>query len=389
MSLPQFFPAIGSDHYFSLRELAEATAPHSQLENAWTLYTDLFDGFCGSRLDPEYWRHEHPARYLGTLSIDTDAPVLVVSTDPSLARHVATLKQVRSQLVLVTSPDGATALSAHGLLPDIVVVEPAARAPRSFANNTDYGRDDVLARCPLVAVDPRTPAALVAAVPQDRLLVPDPLPTWGLWPATAVALAASAGARRIALLGVDLGTTDAPDAAQRPLSGLLSLLAWTADAACIDCGPEGARKAGWSVAALEEMTVRGRAARPVVTRRPWISWDARLELDRERLRSLDPIIRRARALLLLGLRAQADTRRPCNVRAIQDGLLEMLAWRQIAPVRIDMQDTMGLSVLPRLWRTGVDMGLGARLRPLLVRAADEIVSQADKLESRIELRLCA
>lgn len=391
MSLPEFFSAIGSDHYVSPREVAEATSPHPQLENAWRLYTDRFDGFCGSRLDPEYWRHEHPAQHLGTLSIDANAPVLVVGTDPSLAQHMATLKQVRSQLILATSPEGAAVLSAHGLFPNLVVVghQPPPSAEQPVTDLTDRRRDGALARCPLVAVDPRTPAALVAAVPGDRLFVPDPLPTWGLWPATTVALAATSGARRIGLLGVDLGTSDAPDPQQRPLSGLLSLLAWTADAACVDCGPEGARKAGWPVATLEEMAIGGRPTGPVVTRRPWISRDARMEVDRERLRSLDPLIRRTRALLLLGLRARAGTRRPGDVRAIEDGMREMLAWGQVAPVRIGMQDTMGLSILPRLWRTGVNMELGIRLwRPLLL-ATDELVRQAEKLEVRLDMRLCA
>jgi hypothetical protein len=391
MSLPEFFSAIGSDHYLSPREVAGATAPHPQIENAWRLYTDRFDGFCGSRLDPEYWRHEHPAQHLGTLSIDASAPVLVVGTDPSLALHMATLKHVRSQLLLATSPEGAAVLSGHGLLPDLVVVghQPPSSAGQPVTDLTARRRDAVLARCPLVAVDPRTPAALVATVQGDRLFVPNPLPTWGPWPATAVALAATAGARRIGLLGVDLGTSDAPDSQQRPLAGLLSLLAWTADAACVDCGLEGARKAGWPVASLEEMAIGGWPAGPVVARRQWISRDARMEVDRERLRWLDPLIRRTRALSLLGLRARAGTRRPGDVRAIEDAMLEMLAWGQTAPVRIGMQDTMGLSILPRLWRTGVDMDLGIRLWHPLLMATDELVRQAAKLEARLDMRLCA
>jgi len=381
MSLPEFFAAIGSDHYLSPRDVIHATAPHREIDHAWTIYTDHFGGFCGSRLDPDYWRHEHPARHLGTLAIDADAPVLVVGADPSFERHARTLRQIRSRIVLMTSPEGADALFRYAMVPDVVVVDRETAA--------DHARGGALARCPLVAVNPRTPAAIVAGVPVEHLFVPDAFPTWGCWPATAVAMAAAAGAGRIGLLGVDLGTADAPDPRQTPLVRLLSLLALTANAACLDCGPEGARKAGWPVATLEEMAARRPPALPEVTRRPWTSPDARINMDRERVRSLEPLLSRARALFLLGLRARDGRLDPRRPRIVEDAMSELLVWRQNAQVRIALQDTMGLSILPRLWRTGVRGQHSAQLSQTLLLATDEIVRQAEKLETRLDLRLCA
>jgi hypothetical protein len=300
-------------------------------------------------------------------------------------RRLPALKQVRSQVILFTSPHGAEVLAGYGIQPDLVVVDPHTSIddkPAPIAGGTL-----TLAGGPLVAVSPRTPMDFIAGIPVDRLFVPDPLPTWGLWPATAVALAASAGARRIGLLGVDLDGTDG--SADWPLGGVLSLLAWIADVPCLDCGQEGAVKAGWPVATLEEAAAGSRALAPEVTRTPWLSMSDRFELDRSRLGAIDSIVRRARALLALGLRAQAGARWPDDARAMERAAIELCSWRGDSAVRVTLQDTLGLSFLPRLWRSGVELHLGFRLWRPIVLAAHELVHQADKLESRLALRLCA
>lgn len=112
-------------------------------------------------------------------------------------------------------------------------------------------------------------------------------------------------------------------------------------------------------------------------------------MDRERLRSLEPLLSRAHALFLLGLRARDRRLDPRSPRVIEDAMGELLAWGQNAPVRISLQDTMGLSILPRLWRTGVRGQHSAQLSQTLLLATDEIVRQAEKLEARLDLRLCA
>lgn len=390
MSLPDFFAALGTDHYLSPQEVAVATAPHAELDTAWRLYTDLFGGFCGSHSDPQFWRHESPAQQLGTLTVDSGSTVVVVGTGPSLESQLPLVRQLRSHLILFTSPHGADILAGCRLLPDVVVVDQQTpTSARSSLGVHDGGLSPAIERCPLVAVNPRTPPELVAGVAPGRLFVPDPLPTWGLWPATAVALAIGAGARRVGLLGVDLGDGDAPDQQEWPLAGVLSLLAWIAGTPCVDCGQKGARKAGWPVASLEEIAADRRAVLPAIAQRPWLTAEERQDRDGARLHAIEPVIQRARALLALGLRARAGAGWAGDVRAIEHAVSEMLAWRVDQSLRVVLQDTLGLSVLPRLWRGSIDMGLGIELWRPIVLAAHELLHQADKLESRLSLRLCA
>jgi hypothetical protein len=391
VGLPQFFAAIGSDQYLSLPEVTAATGPHAGLETAWRLYMDLFGGFCGSRLDPHFARHSNPARQLGTLHVEPGATVLVVGAGASLEPRLSTLRQLRSHLVIVTSVEGAERLAVNGLIPDLVVIDPPtvldAHAPETVPMSAS--RRSALVRCPLVAASPRTPADLLMGISSQRLFVPDPLPTWGLWPATAVALATAAGAQRIGLLGVDLGEPGAPVRGRSPLSGVLSLLSWISGATCVDCGPEGARKLNWPVASLEELVTGHRAVSPIVERRPWLSEGDRYDGDQARVRGIEPVIDRARALFDLGVRAQSGARWAGDAREMEQAALEMISWRDGASLRVVLQDTLGLAVLPRLWRRGVQMERGFGLWRPIVLAMHELVHQAEKLESRLALRLCA
>src|SRR5690606_22642579 len=109
----------------------------------------------------------------------------------------------RSRLHVVTSPRGAELLAQHGLAPDLVLIEhrTALDAHHSVTEARDRGVEG-LKLAPLVAAEWRTPAALLEGVSPGRLFVPEPLPTWGCWPATAAALAVQGGALRIGLLGI-------------------------------------------------------------------------------------------------------------------------------------------------------------------------------------------
>ena len=369
MSLPPFFTALGSDHFLTPDEAAAHSAPHAELDTAWRLYADFFGGFCGSRIDPQFWRHVNPTRWQGRLAVDAGTAVVVVGTGPTLARRLPALKALRSRLLVFTSPYGADLLAGHGIQPDLVVVDPHT----SIDDKPAPAGGPTLARMS----SPRTSSSAL----------PDPLPTWGLWPATAVALAASAGAGTIGLVGVDLDATDG--SADWPLGGVLSLLAWITNASCVDCGSDGPAKAGWPVASLEQIAGGSRALPPEVSRTPWTSIAARFEQDRAGLEQIYPTIRRARALLALGLRAQAGARWPDDAREMQAAATEVCSWRDHLAVRVTLQDTLGLSFLPRLWRSGVALPLGFRLWRPIVLAMHELVHQADKLESRLALRLCA
>jgi hypothetical protein len=392
--LPQFFAAIGSDHHLWPAEVTAAIGPHAGFDAAWRLYQDLFGGFCGSRLDPHFARHTNPARQLGTLRVEAGTAAVVVGTGASLEPRLSTLRQLRSQLVLVTSPEGAERLAVNGLIPDLVVIDPPtvfdAHAPHVVP--VSASRRSAVMRCPLVAASPRTPADLLSGLSNQKLFVPDPLPTWGLWQATAVALAMAAGAERIGLLGIDgidHGEPSGTDRRHWPLAEVLSLLSWIGETTCVDCGPEGGRKSNWTVAPLAELASGRRAVSPIVERRPWCSQDERFDDDQMRVRNIEPVIKRARALFDLGLRGQSGARWPDGARAIEEAAVEMMSWKDDPSLRVVLQDTLGLSVLPRLWRSGVDMQRGFELWRPVVLAMHDLVHQVEKLESRLALRLCA
>jgi hypothetical protein len=397
MRLPQLFAAIGSDHYLSPEEVTTAVGPHAELDAAWRLYQDLFSGFCGSRLDPHFARHTNPARQLGTLRVEPGTTAVVVGTGASLEPRLSTLRQLRSQLVLMTSPEGAERLAVNGLIPDLVVIDPPttfdAHAPRIVPMSAS--RRSAVMRCPLVAASPRTPGDLLYGVSNQKLFVPDPLPTWGLWPATAVALAMASGAARIGLIGIDgvdgveAARADVADRRSWPLADVLSLLAWISETPCVDCGPEGGRKSNWPVEPLAELATGRRAVSPVVERRPWSSQDERFDDDQARVRNIEPVIARARALFDLGVRAQSGTRWHGDAQTIEMAAAEMIAWKDDLSLRIVLQDTLGLAVLSRLWRGGVGTESGFELWRPVVLAMHELVHQAERLESRLALRLCA
>jgi hypothetical protein len=50
-------------------------------------------------------------------------------------------------------------------------------------------------------------------------------------------------------------------------------------------------------------------------------------------------------------------------------------------VRTCIQDGLGVSFLPRLWRTGVDLSLGRSLWRPVVLAMHELVGQAKRLDA--------
>ena len=205
--LPDLFRLIGSDRYLAPEEVTRATEPHALTAAAWDVYTNHFHGFTGATLDPQFHRLAHPATHTGRVRLGADTTVLVAGAGPSLRAAMHGVKRVRECVRIFTSPEGALMLGAYGVKADLVLVDPSSTvSPKG---------------CPLVAADWRTPRELLAGVSPESLFVPAPAPTWGLWPATAVAMAADAGAARVALVGFDESST----LSQRPDEARAALLA--------------------------------------------------------------------------------------------------------------------------------------------------------------------
>jgi len=376
--LPHFFRLIGSDRFLTMAQAEQVLEPHPLLPVAWAAYREHFQGFTGASLDPLFHRLSHPATRVAALELEPDATVVVVGTGPSLRPNIAGLKRLQGRVRIITSPRGAEALLPHGIVPDVVLVEhqTALDAHHSARHLGDCARN-VLTACPLVAADWRTPSVLLAGVSDQSLFVPAPLPTWGLWPATAVALAVDAGVSRIALLGVDLGSAHAPDPAHAPLAALLALLARLAPIVALECGAGGATKRGWVKASIDEAAGAAVTGRCGLRSGPAASMDERRRDAFARLDRHAPVVERARALLALATAAANGS--SSAVTVLEEGALEMMGWRDDGDVRLFAQEGLGLSFLPRMWRLGLDVSLGSSLwRPLML-ATHELVRQADAL----------
>ena len=375
--LPEWFTAIGSDRYLAPAEVPQDGAPSAQILNAWRLYTDEFDRFCESRLDPGFHRLSHPTQWIGSIERNDDASVLVLGTGPSARRGMPGVIRQRQRLWIFTSPRGAELMAEHGLAPDLVLVEHRTALD---AHHTAHHADTVAAmrHAALVAADWRTPARVLEGLPPDNLFVPEPMPTWGLWPATAVALAINAGAPCIGLLGIDLGTPETPDPAHAPLRHLLGLLTRLTAAAAIDCGVGGAAKPRWPAGSVDALASAAPLARPQVARWP-ATTVANRRRDAQAVRaSIEPRVAIAREILADGLACRAGRAIATNRLAAHAS--ELLSWRTDEALRVALQEGLGCSFLPRLWRTGIDVSLEQALWRPLVLAAHEIVGQADRLQ---------
>jgi hypothetical protein len=379
------FERIGRDHALVVDDLGGLDArARAEARLLWAAYDDHWRRLCGSRLDPQFWRLDHPARWAGSVAVSDGAPVVIVGTGPSLRSVLPELRRVRRAVHLFTSPRGTAALAEAQMVPDLVLVEHQTPLDAHFsAQDLSHRTTHALDRVPLVATDARTPAALLTGVSTDRILVLDPLPTWGLWPATAAALALSSGAQAVALAGIDLGTHQRPDPLQGPLRALLALLAAGADVDCVDVGAGGASKPGWPAAALDAMAPGGTASALVLTRRPWLTVQARYEAARACHRRLAPLAADAVATLETACLVRDGDHSPATGAALWDGLARLLAAGQRLEMRMDVQDGLGASFLPRLWRTPPDIALGAQLWRPAALAAHELVGQYAALDRRL------
>lgn len=378
---------LGRDWALAPSQLSAAARKHPDvLRAAWTVYDRYFARFCGARLDPQFWRLEHPGAWRGAPFATDSAPIVIVGTGPSMRAGLDDIRRHRNHLHLVTSPRGADALEDAGLIPDVVLIEHQTPVDAQFSVQAlKERRRDWRSRVALVVTDARTPATLVADLPTDRLLILDPLPTWGLWPATAAAMAVSAGAATVALLGVDLGTRDRPDARQNAMRDLLSLVVLGTPITCVDLGIEGSRKTGWAPGRLSAFvgssTRQPLAVGRVVSTPP----DERRSNAAAAWRRTAPLAGEALVTLDAACRVRGGDASPRAVAHLERSLTRMLDRSRDPVLRRDVQDGLGCTFLPRYWRTPPDLTLGAVLWRPAALAAHELVHQHRALDRRLRV----
>jgi hypothetical protein len=377
------FERIGRDHVLSADSLPDVMHDSAALPRLWALYERHWRRFCGAHLDPQFSRLTHPARLTGAVVAYDRAPIVIVGTGPSLRRAMPLLRQVRDAVHLFTSPRGADALAEAGITPDLVVVEHQTPLDAHFsARDLSHRQTGSLSRVPFVAADARTPAALLSGIDLDRLFVPDPLPTWGLWPATSVALALAAGARSVALLGIDLGNAERPDPSQTPLQSLLELLAAHAGVPCLDAGEGGAPKRHWFPTPLAMLAGSTRQPLSLVSR-PWTTAAVRYATASAAWQRALPIIEDAAGTVSAAC-AVRDGDGSANMRSkLQGGFEALMAAGESPATRQDLQDGLGISFLPRYWRQAPDLAIGAQLWRPAALAAHELLHQHHHLGARL------
>lgn len=344
---------IGADRYLSREELRwPATLDHAWIDEAWRVYTRDFNGFTGSRLDPDFERFHHPAASWGSVQAHGGCTAVIAGLGPAVAPAAATLRRVRDRLLLVTSPGGAAGLAGHGLSPDLIIVDQSS---------------DTLAPSPAwVAAELRTPPARIEAAVPSRLFVPHAWPGWGSWPATATAIALAAGSRRVILVGIDASASTA---------SLLTLLARTGMAECLDAGA-GCAPAGWEPCDLTAVLQASPAATLHVDTWPI---GARYFIDeaaRWRTRA-DPLLWRTRQAIAM----TGAVRDGAHLDMARAAAKTMLGWGGDPAIRSGLQDVLGLARLPRLWRSGAGGRVSDELLGALLPALHEAVTQFERLDA--------
>lgn len=368
---------IGRDHALVPTDLGPLTpAAAAALPGLWAAYQQHWGGFCGARLDPMHSALSHPAHVAGRIRVPDGGTVIVVGTGPSLATALPALRRIRRSVHLVTSPRGADALASAGLVPDLVYIEHETALDAQFSVSDRAHRPaHALAAVPLVASDARTPAPLLAGVAAERLFVPDQAPSWGLWPATAVALAIGGGAGRVGLVGIDLGTSVGPDPRFAPLVDVLGLLARGAGVPCLDLGTGGAPKPQWAPASVDAMARDGVVDALWVDRCVWPSPSARQARAAAAWQRLRPIAALAADTLAAAAVVRDGDRSTAACDRMAAGLARLLAVGGSHDMRVDVQEHLGASFLPRYWRTPPDLALGPGLWRAAALASHEIVHQ--------------
>ena len=209
------YRAIGDDRYVTPDELPPESGDAGRA--LWEVYDRHFGRFTGAGLDPAFARFVRADVPFGLPRFPAGSPVVVAGGGPGLDAVAADLRAVRDRVLVVTDPTGAAALQRHALTPDLVLVE---RQPGG-REDAPLGESLLLGSRAALLIEPSAPIAAFERSAGIRRLARD-LPSWGVWPATAVAVALRGGATRLITLGLD-GTADADERART--DALLSALA--------------------------------------------------------------------------------------------------------------------------------------------------------------------
>jgi GT2 family glycosyltransferase len=370
---------IGGDRYLSHAELpAELPAGRA----LWETYDRMFGRFSGASLDPLFFRFAHHRLSAATPLLPEEVPVLIVGNGPSLDGSYDELRRVRARVLVATSIRGAVALQARGLHADLVLIE--HQTPFDAEISADARRHGGATRLhadTAVLADPATPPDLLLDADPGRCRLAHNLPTWGLWPATLAALALDGGAPMVGLLGIDLGADNQIDPAHRPLVALLERLA-DASGVCRDCGQFGTVKKGWARVSLAAFAGTATGVSQRVAWREERSPGGVFERGRDDLAVLQAVLPDARAALAMALQGRAGN--APAIRDLTEAIDLMLAWGADPTMRWVLQRGLGLSFLPRFWRTGVGVSQPRQLWRPLVLALQELTTQAERLARRVQ-----
>jgi len=359
------YRAIGDDRYVTPGELPPESGDAGRA--LWEVYDRHFGRFTGAGLDPGFARFARPDVPFGLPRFSAGSPVVIAGGGPGLDAAAADLAAVRSRVLVVTDPAGAAALQRHALAPDLVLVErqPGGREDAPLAEALQLGPRTAL------LIEPSAPIAAFERGAGLRRLARD-LPSWGVWPATAVAVALRGGATRLITIGLD-GTTDADERART--DALLSALAQYSAADCLEVGPQSGRASWWPVSwpNVVPIDAPGNAT---------LSWHElggasllRAEAERDLL-FLAPLLPHARETLTLARRARPDIFVIIRQNHMQDRALVAAARANLEFVQSDIMVHECLQVLktPMLGRFIAQLreGDGATASATLERVRQEV-----------------
>jgi hypothetical protein len=382
------YGAVGCDRYARPGEAGTRDIPAWFVSIVWQTYAWHFGAFTGATADPFFHRLTRPAPPGGRVRFHPSTPVLVVGTGPSLAESLPALRRVREHVCLVTSLHGAERLAREGLIPDLVLVEDRSALDAQRTLRQARASDLTATRLgpAWIALQPQTPPELARHLAGPRTFVLEEAPRWGIWPATAVAMAIGHDVEVVGLLGVDLGDENGVVPSCRPLAELLSLLAKLPGSSTdpADCGFGGAPKAGWTRRDLE--FIAGHCThRPVeVELRPQPSGHRFLDRECARLDGLQPVVSVARVWLDAACRIRDGVAGARDEAIVLEASTGCMAWANERALRDALTDVLGLTFLPRLWRHGLLSAPPHLMWRPLVLGLHELVAQADALQTRLE-----